>query len=135
MSTYSVPRKPRAFGYLCLPEPAEDGADRLWRQRIANYATAEGLSLLRVFVDDRDSDGEQFNAMLGALDQSGVTHLVVPGREHLGRAHKEAEWMVQHILSTRLRLTVHAIDDPAPAGLDRPVPPGRRDLDAERRSA
>ncbi len=116
MSTYPVTRKPRTFGYICLPAHSQDGADRTWRQRIANYAAVEGLSLLRIFVDDRDSGGEQFSQMLGLLEQNSVRHLIVPSAAHLGRAHQDDGWMVQHILSTQLQLSVHAIEDAAPAG-------------------
>lgn len=74
-----------ALAYVAAPRHVGDGWLQTWVDRLRSYATTHGLSVTKVYVDDRTTHGAGYLGLTSDLD-SGVAGVVItPNVSHLER--------------------------------------------------
>jgi hypothetical protein len=107
--------RPRAFGYVSVPEGTSDDQAQRWQQEIATYVDREGHDLAGMFTDVRGSGAPAFEAMSRALCVDTVTEVVVPRLDHLEHVPGFGPADVR-LLSRYLHASVVAVEEPVGAG-------------------
>lgn len=83
-SGHALDRRP-LLGYLCVPPEMPDKELEHLRRRLTDFASCEGFTLLRVFVDRRHLHTSGFTALFYALARGEARHVVVPALRHFAR--------------------------------------------------
>ena len=106
--------RPRAFGYVSIPEDASDDQAQRWQQEIATFVAGEGYDLAGVFTDVRGGGAPAFEAMSRQLCVGTVAEVVVPRLDHLQHVPGFGPADVR-LLSRYLHAPVVAVEEPVGA--------------------
>src|SRR3954447_19890949 len=107
--------RPRAFGYVSVPDGTSDDQAQRWQKEITSYVDSEGHDLAGMFTDVRGSGAPAFEAMSRALSIDTVTEVVVPRRAPLEPARGLGPADVR-LLCRYLHASVVAVEKPVGAG-------------------
>ena len=107
--------RPKAFGYMSVPQDASDDQAQRWHKEIASFADSEGYDLAGVFTDVRGNGAPAFEAMSRALGVGDVREVVVPRLDHLRHVPGVGPCDVR-LLSRYLHAEVVAVEEPVGAG-------------------
>jgi hypothetical protein len=80
------PHRLPALGYLCVSLATTDAEVAELRRQLGEYATGEGLVLIRIFEDRRFLPTTGFSALFTTLAMGSAKHVVVPALHHFARS-------------------------------------------------
>jgi hypothetical protein len=106
--------RPKAFGYVSVPENASDDETQRWQKEIASFVDDEGYDLAGMFSDVRGRGAQGFEAMSRALCGGAADEVVVPRYDHLEHVPGFGPCDVR-LLSRYLHAEVVAVEEPVGA--------------------
>jgi DNA invertase Pin-like site-specific DNA recombinase len=91
-----MPPRP-AFGYMRIDHLVSDAEREALQRRLRSFAEMENYSLEQIFIEVSDVTSSAYAALIDAAHCAGITTILVPSLDHLGRLASLRAAMIQHI--------------------------------------
>ncbi|WP_020393184.1 hypothetical protein [Kribbella catacumbae] len=100
------------LGYVDAGELPDGDGIVVARARMSEFAIQEGLQLGSIYIDDRDTEGEKFRALMASIEQFNPAYVLVPGLGHVSYIARPGEKTKLRLIEERSGATVVVVEHP-----------------------